>query len=214
MTSSIENEEIPEWCRTEDIPQWLRRYLEAEISATQAWLHSPFVVCGLFQIPEYAAAISRSIGVIPREKKYTERAIKLRKLRQRRLNNGDLTLVAIQSEFALRSKLGNNAMMAQQMVRLVEISQLPNVELRVAPYDIGQYEAQRVGCFIEFFLPDQTVPVIHLEDHGSGRFIDQPEEMAHFSAAFEHARQLALPTDESRKFIASIGKEWENRSDE
>ena len=53
-------------------PVWLSQYLGMEQSATEILVHEPHVVQGLLQTPDYAAAIARSVGVVPTSEAYAQ----------------------------------------------------------------------------------------------------------------------------------------------
>lgn len=197
----------------DEIPNWLRTYLAIEGEANEIRAHSPHVVCGLLQTPDYAAAIARSVGVRPPDDDYVERTVRLREVRQRRVHSGELSVVALQTEFSLRLRMGSGVTMAAQMANLLELGELPNVTVLVIPYSVGQYEALRIGSFSLLFTPRRAAPTVHLEGHAGGRFIVEIQETDQFAAAFDHARQRALPPPESRKFVATMREEWET-SDE
>jgi len=78
-----------------DVPHWLRVYLELEESATHLRAHLPYVVYGLFQTPDYASAIARSVGVTPKDDEYVERTVRLRKARQRRIHRGRVSVAVV-----------------------------------------------------------------------------------------------------------------------
>lgn len=197
----------------DEIPSWLHDYLRIEEAATEIRVHSPYVICGLFQTADYAAAIARSVGVTSPDDEYIERTVRLRKVRQRRVHSGELAVVAIQPEFALRLNVGSSITMATQLASLAELCELPNVTVHVMPYDVGQYEALRIGSFSLLSTPHMSTPAVHVEGHDGGQLIVTAAESDHFVAAFDHARRLALPSDESQRFIMAMRQEWEKKDD-
>jgi len=60
-------------------PVWLSTYLGMEQSASEIIDHEPHVVDGLLQTPGYAAAIARSVGVVPTSEEYARRNVEQRR---------------------------------------------------------------------------------------------------------------------------------------
>jgi len=194
---------------TKKLPEWLRIYLAKEESAIEFRTHSPFVISGLLQTPKYAAAIARSVGVIPPDNEYIERTVELRRSRQQRVLNGDLPIVAIQTEASLRLQLDSPGVMAEQMRTLFRFSQMSNVAIHIMPYRVGQYEALRVGSFTLLRNRDYRDVTVHIEGYDGGQIVEGPDETARLVDAFEHARKLALPVGESQDFMEQVRREWE-----
>jgi transcriptional regulator with XRE-family HTH domain len=192
-------------------PLELKLALAIEQAATKIRAHELSVVYGLLQTPAYAAAIARAVGTGTTADEYVERNIEQRRHRQQRVLRGDVQLHILQPEAALRSRLGGETVMVEQMHRIGELAALDNVTVQILPFDVGQYEAQRVGIFSISTLPWATTPTVDLDVYGGLRLIDDPEEVAYFQDAFDHAARLALSPKASVRFIENLADEWENR---
>jgi transcriptional regulator with XRE-family HTH domain len=189
-------------------PVWLSQYLGMEQSATEIIDHESHVVDGLLQTPDYAAAIARSVGVVPTSEAYARRNVEQRAWRQVRVDNGDLVLHVIQPELALRLQIGGPAVMAAQMDKLVEMGQRPNVTVQVVPFSVGQYEALRMGSISIMTHPwAQGRSVYHLP-YRDLALVEDADEAANFIAAIEQAMTLALSPEGSLAFIAQAGDVW------
>lgn len=188
-------------------PPWLVRYLELERAAEETRTHLPNVVAGLFQTPDYATGIARSVGLAPQTEEYVQRVVRQRRERQSRVLSGELRVTVIQSESSLRLQICDAAGMAAQMARLIEFSELPNVTLYVTPSSVGQYEALRIGSYA-ILIQRGTIVAAHLEGYDGGRLTDETSELDYLSKAFEHAKARALPLGESRQFIDNLRQEW------
>jgi len=195
-----------------DMPMPLKITLAVEQSATEIRSHVLSVVHGLLQTPDYAAAIARAVGTTPTPDDYVQRNISQRAHRQQRVLNGDVDLYVLQPEAALRSRLGDNETMAAQMRHVAEMAQRPNVTVQVVPFSVGQYEAQRIGTFSLNVLPWSAGPTVELHAYGGVRLIDDPDEVAYFQDAFDHASRQAWSPKASLRFIEQLSEEWENRT--
>ncbi len=100
--------------------------------------------------------------------------------------------------------------MVDQLSTLAELSQLPNVTVRVTTYDAGQYEARRLNCFSIMSHPWGS-PRVHFESYAGGRWITDAEEVGYFVSAYDHGAKVALNPKESRKFVLGLVEEWKHR---
>jgi len=195
-----------------EVPDWVSTYLGMEQSATNIRCHEPRAVYGLLQCARYVEALVSRVGVFGVSDTYLQQTVEQRLYRQRRVRSGELVLEVIQPEPALRLRVGDPEIMTEQLDTLAELSELPNVTVRVTTFDAGQYEARRLDDFSIMMHPWGS-PRVHTEGYGGGRFITEADEVAYFVSAFEHATKLALSPAESRKFIRRLAREWRERDD-
>lgn len=191
-------------------PIWLAQYLGMEQSASEMRAHETQVIDGLLQTPGYAAAIARSVGVGETPEAYVQRNIEQRRWRQARVLNGDLQLSVVQPETVLRLRLGDGATMAEQMDWLLEVGQRPNVTVQIVPFEVGQYEAMRMGAFKIFAHPWIQGVSVYVVRHEGTALIDNADEAANYVAAWEQASHLALSPDESAAVIKDAAEQWRN----
>jgi transcriptional regulator with XRE-family HTH domain len=195
-------------------PMMLSQFLGMEQSATQILAHEPHAVHGLFQSPEYAAGIARSVGVGETPESYVQRNVEQRQWRQARVLNGDLTLHVIQPEIPLRMQIGDRATMAEQMDRLIEMSTRANVTIQIVPFSVGQYEAFRMGSVSIMTHPWVRGASVYLVEHRGLAAIEDAEEAANYVAAVEQAANLALAPARSLTLIEKMARFWRTADDE
>lgn len=139
-----------------DTPDWPWAYLGMEQSATEMRAHEPEVIYGLFQTPAYTESVVRKVGVAGVPESYVQQAIQQRKHRQQRVRDGSLMLDVIQAEQTLRVRVGDSAVMAEQLTALAELAEQPNVTVRITTFDAGQHEARRIDSFVIMSHPWAT----------------------------------------------------------
>ncbi|MGA6208152.1 helix-turn-helix domain-containing protein [Nocardia testacea] len=198
--------------RSEDFPEWLSTYFGMEQSATNIRTHEPRAVYGLLQCPAYMEALVSRVGVTGVSDTFVQRTVDQRLNRQKRVRSGELELDVIQPEAALRLQVGTAEVMAEQLDTLAELSELPNVTVRVTKFEAGQYEARRLNEFSIMMHPWGS-PRVHIEWYEGGRFITDADEVAYFISAFDHASRVALNPVGSRKFIRRLADEWRRGDD-
>lgn len=196
-----------------DVPEWLSTYLGMEQSATDLRVHEPEVVFGLLQTPRYTEEVVRTSGlpgVAEVSERYVREMVDQRELRQRRVRDGSLGLDVIQSEQALRVRVGDAGVMAEQLREIEALSRLRNVTVRVTTFDAGQHEARRIDTFMIMTHPWGN-PRVWIEGYAGGQFITDADEVHYFVSTYGQATGLALSPAESVAFIGDLADEWEAR---
>ena len=117
------------------------RYVGLEAEATSISDYGLGIMPGLLQTPDYARAVVRA--AVPRwVPDEVERRVQGRIARQQRLfSEHPPQFEAVVDESVLHRVVGSPAIMRAQLERLLELSDLPNVTLRVIPYDAGALPA-------------------------------------------------------------------------
>lgn len=192
------------------VPEWASTYFAMEQSATEMRAHEPELVYGLLQTPAYTAAVARRVGLVEVSDAYVQRAVEQRRHRQVRVKDGSLTLDVIQAEQAVRVRVGDAAVMAEQLAKLADLADQPNVTVRITTFDAGQHEARRLDSFV-VMAHLWGNPRVYLEGYGGGRFITDGDEVAYFVAVHDQAARFALSPAESVAFICELASEWETR---
>jgi len=110
--------------------------LEAEAVSSQQWQAD--VMPGLFQTEDYARQLSVAyLTVVPTiAPSVLDRFVRVRMLRQERLTHEPvLQLSVVLDEAVLLRRVGDRGVMRAQLERLMDVADLPNVDLRVMPLD-------------------------------------------------------------------------------
>jgi hypothetical protein len=82
-----------------------------------------------------------------------------------RLLDGSLSLDVIQGEQVLHVRLGDAAVMAEQLHAMADMAERPNVDVRILTFDAGQHEIRRLDSSCIFTHPWGT-PTLCLEGYG------------------------------------------------
>jgi transcriptional regulator with XRE-family HTH domain len=177
-------------------------YVELEAEAAAVRTFEIDLIDGLLQTEDYAAAIGDAY--LPRASVQVKRErVKARTLRQDRLTGENpIQVEAVLTEGALRTGVGSPEVMRQQLERLVELSKLPNVDLRVIP-SVGAYPAMGTPFHILSFAsgyPD--VGYIELLDKGV--YLEEPEDVKPYRDNFAGLQEVAWSARKSRTLIADI----------
>ena len=199
------------------VPQWFDLYVGLEAAASRLSLYGQELVPGLFQTEDYARTliVADNPDVDQAE---IERRIRLRMARQavvRRMIDPPTLQVAL-NESALRWPVGGAEIMAGQLTRLAEASELPNVSLRVVPFAAGFHPGIMSGAFNILRFPlngngeDSEPPTLYAELYTGALYLDKPQEIERYTAAFAGMWGQALDEPSSRELIRKAAEALSN----
>jgi transcriptional regulator with XRE-family HTH domain len=174
--------------------------LEAEAASISDW--GLALVPGLLQTRDYAEAILRS-GVPPQEQKQIAEVVRVRMARQQRLlfSSDGPDFEAVVDESVLHRVVGNRAVMLAQLRQLVTMSELPNVTIRVVPYDAGATPAGVNKFRILRFDQDDIADGVLIEELTSQRYLKDPAQLKIYNATFQALLDLSEDPRASRSRI-------------
>lgn len=138
------------------------------------------------------------------------RRVALRLQRQNVLTRADSPpfLWAVIDETAIRRPAGDRAVMAEQIERLMETADLPNVALQLHPFEAGLHRGA-FGPFTLFRFPIPDFPDIACVDSLLGTaYRDESAEVELYRQTFEHLMTGALARRRTKGFLDGLRKEY------
>lgn len=201
-----------------DEQSWLRPYhadltdtyttfISFETEARSLRNYESLFVPGLLQIEDYARAVIK--GVLPTSTtKEVEQRVQARMDRQAILRReAPLELWTIVDEAVLRRGIGKPNVMVDQLHRMVEVAELPNVTLQVIPFTAGPHPGM-LGSFVLIDFPDPADPTLsYMESMAADLFLEAEADVQRYNQSFDHLRAMALSPDDSRHLIAKVADE-------
>jgi hypothetical protein len=190
------------------VPEWLDLYIGLEAAATRIDWYESELVPGLFQTGDYARALIRE-HVPDKSDSEIDRRVELRLARQailRRPVDPPVLRVALR-EPMLRCPVGGVRVMAGQLDRLAEASELPNVSLRVVPVATGLHSGMLSGPFEILRFPvngngeESEPPTVYTDIYTGALYLDKPHEVNRYDQAFGKIWKTALDDEASRELI-------------
>ncbi|GAA4615048.1 hypothetical protein GCM10023195_66050 [Actinoallomurus liliacearum] len=91
-------------------------------------------------------------------------------------------------------------MMKAQLAHILDVSERPNIGLRVVPKSVG-FHPGLDDSFMILRMADPFGETAYVEAPGGGRLVPNIEEVADFALRYERIGQRALPEDPSRDLI-------------
>ncbi|MFI1384814.1 helix-turn-helix domain-containing protein [Embleya sp. NPDC020886] len=171
--------------------------LDAQMSMLR--LFQPALVPGLLQTPEYIRAVLGRHGL---SEDALTRTISGRLERQGILHDGTKSLRFVVTESVLRWRIIPARMMAGQLDRIVSVSRLPNVDIRVVPMNATQTDIANHS----FVIRDDhlvTIEAIHAE-----LVVTDPRDIKLYVRKFEDFAASALCGEPMRSALEGIRDEF------
>ncbi|MFI0485325.1 helix-turn-helix domain-containing protein [Actinomadura sp. 9N215] len=183
------------YARRASDPDWFRTYTDQEVAAAVIRMFANSTVPGLLQTEAYARALLMS-GQEPDPQKSLERRMARQGILAR--TTPPRLWVTI-SENVLDWPVGGPEVMREQLARLVEVAELPNVWLRVVRRAAGAYPGLD-GPFLIMSGPDGDADVF-VDAARAGRLVTDSEEVRWFMERFELIGSRAESVDSSIELL-------------
>ncbi len=193
------------------IPSWFDVYVGLEAAAGELCWYESELVPGLLQTADYAAALIRT-AVPDLDPDELDRRVAFRISRQALLTRpvAPPQLTVVLNESVIRRPVGGRAVLSGQLVRLIDVGELPNVSVRVLPFAAGMHRGVLSGPFVLLRFPDDgrdvEPPVVYMENPTGALYLDKPQEIDYYGSAFGDVLDR---TDEtaSRELMAAAVRE-------
>lgn len=188
-------------------PNWFQRYLGLEATASLIRTYEVAFVPGLLQTEEYARAVMRlSHGTSKLDE--VERRVRLRLKRQQMLTRPDSPrLWAVVDEAALRRSLMGREQSRAQLTHLIEMNELPNISLQVAPFSYGGHPAAGGPFAILRFAEPDLPDIVYLEQLTSALYLDKRSDVEHYAAVMDRLCAQVEPPERTEEILTRIRAE-------
>jgi transcriptional regulator with XRE-family HTH domain len=181
------------------LPPGFSGFVAREAKASAMYIFENMAITGLFQTPDYAHEVLKA-GRKPEE---VDQLVAKRLERQEILTRDDPPqIVAVFDEAVIRRAIGSPEIMHDQISRLVEIAEMPQVTLQFVACAKGAYAGLRGAFTILGFEDDPDIA--YTEGQLGGQLIDQRAAVRGHMRNFDLIRGAAMPDDESLSLLQSI----------
>ncbi len=193
------------------LPEQYASYIGLEIEAEAIWQWETQVVPGLLQTEAYALAVeqwSHSIEVIPPSR--VDARVEARIARQSVLTRDPpLKLSIILDEALLLRRYGDAEVMREQLYRLLELAEFPNIGLQVLPLDGPHPIATGSFTLLQFPLASgiRFHDVAYIEHLNGCSYLEEETETYRHRLSFERLGAEALAPAESMERISMIARD-------
>jgi transcriptional regulator with XRE-family HTH domain len=175
--------------------------VQYEASAYICRSYEPQLIPGPLQTEEYAREVLRNAfeemeGDADDERidQLTDDAVTLRMRRQQMLERASPTQYqSIIDESALRRLVGGPSIMREQLIKLAEMSERPNIAVEVVPFSAGIHPYLTAPFLILEFSDPADADILYLERLGGDLiYRDDVAEIVRYRGAFGKLRKLSL----------------------
>jgi transcriptional regulator with XRE-family HTH domain len=178
-------------------PNWIKQHEDIEAQASVIRVYEAIVVPGLLQLPDYAHALVAASG-----------ALNVDEVVARRMARQDLLMAdpppvlwVLLTESVLDWPMGGAEVMRAQLAHLLDVSERPNIGIRVIPRSAGAHFGVD-GSFKIMTSPSGDVA--YTESPGGGRLVPSALEVQSYVVRYDRIGQKALPEDLSRDLIRKV----------
>ncbi|MFG2601040.1 helix-turn-helix domain-containing protein [Streptomyces sp. NPDC048462] len=163
-------------------------------------------VPGLLQTEEVARVLLSGSQETNSDGELVEEQVIARMGRQQLLHRKPAPHVRfIMDEYALRRPVADPVDWNEQLVHLVDMSEMPSVVLQVLPFSAGAHHLM-AGALSLLWQADGSA-VAFTEGNDCGDLIEDPAAVTRQRLFYDRLRDLALPPSDSAEFIRGILKE-------
>lgn len=197
----------PGWWQTYSdlLPLWFETYLAMEQAASVIRTYEVQFVPALLQTADYSRAVVSLAHSDPEE---VERRVELRLRRQAVLTSSPaLQLWAVIDEAALHRPLAGPELCRQQLDRLLELDELPNVSLQIATFRGGPHPATSGPFTILRFPVQELLDVVYLEQLNGALYLDRPSDVEDYVDVWHRMCTQIDQPEQTRSTLARIRAE-------
>jgi transcriptional regulator with XRE-family HTH domain len=167
--------------------------LEASTSLVRAF--EPDAIPGLLHTPDYARAILKGLTVLRETPDDVEEAVRLRLRRQEVLYDATKQFRFLCTEASLRHSYAPPGVMRGQLDRLLALSELESIELRVISFGVEL----PVLLHSAFWIFDEHLVLV--ETYSAELALRDPEDVRVYERAFEWLWETAAPAEKTPSLI-------------
>ncbi|WP_086860393.1 helix-turn-helix domain-containing protein [Streptomyces milbemycinicus] len=186
-----------EHVRRTPLVDWARKFVQYEARANVMRKYMGQYVPGLLQTEAYAREIVH-LGHPWCTASEIEETVRVRIDRQSLLGRaGSPLLWVVLDESVLRRPVGGAEVMCEQLARLAEASEAPNIEIQVLPFAAGGHPLGGSLTLLSF----QNRPDVAYLEGISGELVEDATAVARHAYRYDLVRAMALPTAASTALI-------------
>jgi transcriptional regulator with XRE-family HTH domain len=198
------------WWQPFNLPYSIYIGLEADAATIHDF--SLAIVPGLLQTEAYAMATLRAGYAQRRSASDLRQMMRARVERQRRVLHSEGSpakeFCAVIDEGVLRRVVGGRDVMSEQMKALASAAQMPDVRVRIVPFEAGPLPVV-TNKFIILRFDRPTMPdLVYLESFTGELVLDHKDAVDQYAEAFDALMAMSLSDDDTLTALASIERDY------
>ena len=190
---------------TSAYPSWFQSWIDAEKRASVLRSWEPLIVPGPLQTAKYARAIFEAWRAVDGNRD-VDRDVAARLARQDIFDRpAPPSFGVVIDESVLYRCVGSPAVMHDQLLHLVELSERPRVSVQVLPAEVGTHVGL-LGAFAIASFADDTPGMVYLETADEGEVSRKPARLARMTVTYDALRDDALNARASRDRMRKVAE--------
>lgn len=181
-------------------------YAEVEAEASYVQMVALDVLPPVVRTPEYEAALRGvQVGAVA-EQDHRHYSDAHRKRVMRHLGTGpSLRLDLVVGEAVLRRPVGGALVMADQLLRLAALTELPGIRLWLMPDEAGAFAGMTSFTLLSF-REDEFEDIVHLDTLHGGTWLEAEHERRPYAETFDRLVTAALPAQDTLTRLAEAAQ--------
>ena len=207
MTLAREAKQQGWWNKFDDLA--IDSLIGLEVEAKRISSYESSILPWAFQTEQYARAVIR--GALPQiDGQILAERVTARMTRQDLLRSAQPPhLWFLIDEGALRRVVGGAHVMREQLHKMLEVTDTPNVTMQIVPFEAGAHPGvDNTFMLLEFDSAIQPA-VVFVENLAGTFYLERDAEIQRYREVLEHLRACALSPVNSSKCVQEITKAFE-----
>jgi transcriptional regulator with XRE-family HTH domain len=196
---------------TTELPRGFSLMVRLEPSAETIAEYEPELIPSLMQTRSYV----ESLFSVRQDDQDVQPLIDMRIHRQAIWDSEDAPRFdVVLNEAVLRRPIGGPSVMAEQLARVLELSERDNMSVRILPFRAGAYLGIGTPFLLLTFPEDAATgepiepPLVYVDTFGGGLALNEEADVIAHRSVWEDVSQRALDEDMSRTWITEAMKEY------
>lgn len=188
-------------------------YEEVESEASHVQMVALDVLPPAVRAPEYDAALrGAQVGAVS-EQDHRHYGDDRRKRVTQHLSKGpSLRMDLVVGEAVLRRPIGGALVMADQLLRLAALAELPGMRVWLVPDELGAFAGMTSFSLLSF-REDEFQDVVYLDTLHGGTWLEAESERLPYAETFERLATLALPAGDTIERLVEAAQSLKDSAD-
>ncbi|GAA2709383.1 MULTISPECIES: helix-turn-helix transcriptional regulator [Streptomyces] len=183
-------------------PDWFEEYARYEAECASLGIYQNHVLPGLFQTEEYALAVFRSGRPVLDDEEIEERSLARMERQQLLTRTPSAMISAVLEQVTLERWIGGKEVMRGQLRRLIELSELRNIDIQVMPTRRETHAGLAGPMYVLESRDHQRI--VYFEGQKGSVMLSDPKDVSDLNLRYAILRSQALTPEDSVSLIEKM----------
>ncbi|MEV4432169.1 helix-turn-helix transcriptional regulator [Streptomyces sp. NPDC049585] len=176
-------------------PDWFEEYAEYEAACASLGIYQNQVIPGLFQTQEYALAVFRSGRPVLDDEEIEQRSAARMERQQLLTRTPPAMISAVLEQVTMERWIGGKDVMRGQLRRLIELSELRNVDIQVMPTRRETHAGLAGAMYV--LESQEHRRLVYFEGQKGSVMLSDPKDVSDLNIRYAILRSQALTPEDS-----------------